>query len=247
MSFTAANCTQGIIALLMNRQVASATRLEATRKAVLELTEDYKHPLLEVNGALVQFTPYVNLYAPTFFTGSGDGLDVSKVNSFFIYNSYYGAPSPDQQNANSGYNLKFRSPDSMEVLWNVPGIPQFWSRSNNQILIGSMPDNAYYCYMRWQQQHPDTDEAANFTDDTQIMMADAWQEILEYAVAMRLAPQVNLSDKKEELHSALYGDQKFQSSSGIDGAPGLIFQRTTQRNRDQATTMRRFRLRMGRV
>jgi hypothetical protein len=232
----------------MNRPVAQATLLEAIRKAVLELTEDYKHPLLEVNAATVTLTPYQNLYTPQYFTGSSDTLlDLSKVNSFFIYNSYSGPPSPTQQQANSGYNLKFRSPDSMEVLWNVPGIPQYWSRQANQILIGSMPDQAYYCYMRYQQQHPETDVPANFVSGTQILMADSWQEILEYAAALRLAPQVNLSGKREELHSALYGDQKFQTSSGIEGAPGLIFQRTSQRNRDQATTMRRFRLRMGGV
>ena len=78
-------------------------------------------------------------------------------------------------------------------------------------------------------------------------MADTWQEVLEYAVAMRLAPQVNLADKKEELHEALYGDLKFQTSSGISGSPGLIFGRTTQNNRDQRNTTRRLRLRMGNV
>ena len=101
--------------------------------------------------------------------------------------------------------------------------------------------------MRYQKQHPDTETPNGFDATTPIMMADEWQEILEYAAAIRLAPQVNLADKKNELHTSLYGDQKFQTSSGIEGAPGLIFQRTSQRNRDQATTTRRFRLRMGRV
>jgi hypothetical protein len=110
-----------------------------------------------------------------------------------------------------------------------------------------MPDNAYSVYMRFQIQHPASDVLNGFTLTTQVMMADAWMEIVEYAAAMRIAPQVNLADKKVELHTSLYGDKQFQTSSGIEGAPGLIFQRTSQRNRDQSTTTRRLRLRMGGV
>jgi hypothetical protein len=110
-----------------------------------------------------------------------------------------------------------------------------------------MPDNTYSCYMRYQNQHPLSNVVNGFLTTTPIQMADTWQEILEYAAAMRCAPQVNLSNKKTELHTSLYGDQKFQTSSGIEGAPGLIFQRTSQRNRDQSTTTRRLRLRMGSV
>lgn len=101
--------------------------------------------------------------------------------------------------------------------------------------------------MRYQTQHPGTQAVNGFTAATPIMMADEWMEIVERAAVLRLAPQVNLADKTVEMFSSLYGDQKFQTSGGIEGAPGLIFQRTSQRNRDQATTTRRFRLRMGSV
>ena len=67
-----------------------------------------------------------------------------------------------------------------------------------------------------------TDVVNGFAVDTTILMADEWQEILEYAAALRLAPQVNLSDKRVELREALYGDTKFQTTSGIEGAPGLV-------------------------
>jgi len=164
-------------------------------------------------------------------------------------------PSLSNLATNAGYDLKFRSPDSIEVLLNIPGLPMYWTRNNNLIYLASTPDNAYNCYMRYQTQHPltqtviaptDTVAAAAFAAQ-QIMMADEWQEILEYAAAIRIAPTVNLADKKTELHTSLYGDQKFQTSAGIEGAPGLIFQRTSQRNRDQGTTTRRMRLRMGSV
>lgn len=248
MAFTTGDCLSGIGILLMGRPVTQTTVLENIRKAVLEYSEDYKHPLLEVTGPTVELVPYQNAYAPSFFTGEVDtALDVNKVNSFWIYNSPFVAPSPTNGLTNSGYDLKFRSIDAIEVLLNIPGLPLYWTRNNNQIYIASMPDNNYSMYMRFQTQHPHSDTVNGFALNTVIQMADTWQEIVEYGAAMRCAQGINLSSKTTELHTRLYGDQKFQTSSGIEGAPGLIFQRTSQRNRDQTTTMRRFRLRMGRV
>ncbi len=248
MSFQAGDCFTGIQQLLMNRTIASTLMLEAIRKTVLELTEDYKHPLLEATGPTVQLTVLQNNYTPDYFLEPTDaGLDVSKVNSFFIYNSYSGPPTPSSSITNAGYDMKFSAIKDIEVLLNIPGLPIYWSRNNNQLYFGSMPDQAYYLYMRYQKQHPNSNVVNGFTNATQIMVADTWQEIVEYAAAMRIAPTINLADKKNELYTALYGDQKFQTSGGIEGAPGLIFQRTSQRNRDQQTTTRRLRLRMGGV
>lgn len=248
MSFQAGDCFAGIQELLMNRQVQQTVVLEAIRKAVLELTEEYKHPLLEATGPIVQLVTFQNVYDPNYFLNApDDNLDISKVNSFFIYNNPYTVPSLTSGETNSGYDLKYRSMDSIEVLLNIPGIPLYWGRQNNQIYLASMPDDTYNLYMRYQKQHPSTNVVNGFSLTTPILMADSWQEILEYATALRLATQVNLANKKGELHTSLYGDQKFQTSGGIEGAPGLIFQRTSQRNRDQATTTRRLRLRMGLV
>ncbi len=248
MAFTAGDCLSGIGILLMGRPVTQATVLENIRKTVLEYSEDYKHPLLEVTGPTVQLTPFVNNYAPSFFTGEVDtALDVNKVNSFWIYNNPYQVPSTSNSITNSGYDLKFRSINSIETLLNIPGLPLYWSRNNNLIYIASMPDNSYSLYMRFQTQHPLSDTVNGFVLATPIQMADTWQEIVEYGAAMRCAQGINLSSKVTEIHTRLYGDQKFQTSSGIEGAPGLIFQRTSQRNRDQSTTTRRLRLRMGSV
>jgi hypothetical protein len=246
--FTCQNCFIGIQALLMNRPVAPVVMLEALRKSVLELTNNYKHPLLEATGPTVQFTPFVSNYPPNFFLQpEDDGLDVMSINSFFLYNNLFQAPSAQNNFTNSGYNLKFRSIDAIEVLINIPGIPIYWTRQNNILFFGSMPNHAFFTYSRYQKQHPNSNEENGFVETQQIFMADEWQETLEYASAMRIAPQVNLGDKRVELREALYGDTKFQQTGGISGSPGLIFGLTDQRNRDQATTTRRVRLRMGRV
>jgi hypothetical protein len=64
---------------------------------------------------------------------------------------------------------------------------------------------------------------------------------------MRAARDLNLQSKANELYTALYGDSKFQLTSGVEGCPGLIFQRTSQERRDQGTAMKSMRLKMGRV
>ena len=103
MSFTAGDCFTGIQQLLMNRVIQSATMLEAIRKTVLELTEDYKHPLLEATGPTVQLIVNQNAYPPNYFLNPGDlNLDISKVNSFWIYNNAYVTPSPTSTTTNSG-------------------------------------------------------------------------------------------------------------------------------------------------
>jgi hypothetical protein len=248
MSFEAQDCFTGIQALLMNRPVAQALMLEELRKAVLEFTEDYPTPLLEVTGPTVQLIVYQNAYPPSYFLQTADAaLDVSKVRSFFIYADPYSVPSPDTSVTNAGYNLVYSELADIEVLVNIPGRPVKWGRNNNQIYLGSMPDDSYYIYMRYQKQHPNAETVNGFADNQQIYLADTWQEILEYAAAIRVAPKVNLANKRTELHTALYGDQKFQTSGGIEGSPGLIFQRTSQKQRDQRTTTRRLRLRMSSV
>src|ERR1700678_2486453 len=102
MSFTCGDCFTGIQGLLMGRTVSSIVMCEAMRKAVLELTEDYKHPLLEDTGPVVNFIAYQNNYAPSYFLNAPDAaLDVSKVNSFFIYNNPFVAPSQVNNLTNS--------------------------------------------------------------------------------------------------------------------------------------------------
>src|SRR5271157_1714306 len=158
MSFQAGDCVAGITGLLMNRTVATTVMMEAIRKAVLELTTDYKHPLLEDTGPIVALVAYQNNYAPSFFLNAPEApLDVSKVNSFFLFNNPYAAPSLSNNATNSGYDLKFRSPDSIEVLLNIPGLPIYWTRNKNQIYLASFPKKANNSYMRYQTKHPSSE------------------------------------------------------------------------------------------
>jgi hypothetical protein len=209
--------------------------------SALELSENYKFPGLQTSGPVVTLTPLQAVYSPNFFLSTDDqNLEVNKVDSFFIYtNGYTQLQSPTQQN--TGFELKFKTIDNIEVLINVPGLPTQWTRHEGNIWLGCVPDQAYSCYMRYIHENPfPLDTAADL-----IFFPNTWKDILSYSIAMRAARDLNLQSKANELFTALYGDSKFQISGGTDGTPGLIFQRTSQENRDQTTSTKSLRLRMN--
>ena len=248
MSFAISVLQTGAVALLNGRQPSAwnNTLAEYARKSVLELSENYKFPGLQVTGPVVQLIPLQAVYAPGYFLQIPDAtLEVNKVNSFFIYNSPYASLS-SANSFNSGYNLKFRTINDIEVLINVPGLPIYWTRHEGDVWLGSVPDQAYYIYMRYQKENPFPNQGTGTANTDLIYMPNSWQDILEYSIAMRAARDLNLSTKANELFTALYGDAKFQTSGGIEGSPGLIFQRTSQENRDQTTSSKSMRIKMGR-
>lgn len=232
--------------LLMGRTVSTANLAEYIRKGALELSENYKFPGLQKTGPIVQFTQYVNNYDPNYFKDPMDAnLEVNKINSFYLFLSSGASPTISGVTANTGYNLKFKTIDVLEVLLNLPGIPIYWTRHEGLIWIAQAPDNAYWTYARYQKEHPFPNAGTTSAGDDTLLFPNTWQDILEYQGAMRGAQELNLSSKTSELNARLYGDQKFQTSGGLEGSPGLIFQRTSQENRDQTTSRKSFRLRMG--
>jgi hypothetical protein len=247
--FQISSLIPGAQALLNNRPVANwnNTIAEYARKSALEISENYKFPGLQTSGPVVQLTPLQAMYAVSFFMSTSDQEDVpdiNKIDSFFIYNNgYQDLETANQQN--TGYNLKFKTIDNIEVLINVPGLPTAWTRHEDNIWIGCVPDLPYYLYMRYQKEHPFPNQGTGSANTDYILWPNSWQDIMEYAVAMRAARDLNLQSKANELYMALYGDAKFQSTSGVEGTPGLIFMRTPQENRDQTTSTKSLRLKMG--
>ena len=237
----------GITDLLMGRAVPNAKMAEAIRKSVLELTEDYKFSELQTVGPNVQLQVGVPNYYTNYFTTPTDGaIKVNKVNSFFLYIDPYVAPTtPAFSGSNSGYELPFRTYSTMTTLLNVSGQPVHWSRFQEQVWLGSVPDNTYYMAMAYQHEHPFPNAGGVNAGNDPLFFPNSWQDILEHAASQRLAQIYNLSGKATELNARLRGDAKFQSSGGIEGTPGLIFQRTSDEQRDQTTSVKHFRLRMG--
>jgi hypothetical protein len=240
--YTIASLGTRISSLLQGRVIADPALVIYAEDSVLELAEDYKFPGLQATGPVVNLVPLQPNYSPDFFLKPGDaGLELNKVDSFFIYTNGY-TPLINANQVNTGFQLKFKTIDNIEVLINTPGMPVTWTRHEGQIYLGC-PDQAYPCYMRYIHENAfPTDTTAD-----QIYFPKSWRDILSYCIAMRAARDLNLQAKANELYSALYGDSKFQISGGIEGTPGLIFQRTSQERRDQTTNTKSMRLRMGRV
>lgn len=239
--FTCGSLQGRVTGLLQGRALPDASFLTYLQDSVLELSEDYKFPGLQTSGPVVTLVPLQAVYAPDFFMSVADqGLELNKIDSFFIYtNGYTQLQNASQQN--TGFELKFKTIDNIEVLINVPGMPTAWTRHEGNIWIGCVPDQAYQCYVRYIHENP---FPLNSDLDT-IYFPNTWKDVLSYSTAMRAARDLNLQSKANELYSALYGDSKFQISGGIEGTPGLIFQRTSQERRDQTTSTKSMRLRVN--
>lgn len=251
MSFTVGTLYSPVQRILNNRVLSTSNMAEDIRKTVLELTENYKFEQLQSTGPVVQLQPLKPnpfSYSPNYFLGPDDvGLPLLKFNSFYLFIDPTTPPNPLNISPNTGYNLKFRTINDLENLMTIPGLPVYWSRHEGLIYVASTPDAPYYLFARYQHQHPFPNAGTGAAGNDPIQMPDSWQDICEYATAHRTALRLSLSSKAQELHATLYGDSKFQSSSGLEGSPGLIFQRTSQEYRDQTTTVKSFRPRMRSV
>lgn len=240
MAYTIASLSPRVSALLQGRVIATTNFLNYTQDTVNELSEDYKFPGLQTAGPVVSLIPLQPNYSADFFLAPADaGLDLLKVDSFFIFTNGYTAITVATQQ-NTGFNLKFKTINDIMVLINVPGLPTNWTRHNNQIWLGDVPDQAYQIQMFYIHENP---FALGTTADT-IYFPNTWKDILSYSIAMRAARDLNLQSKANELYTALYGSSKFIISGGIEGTPGLIFQRTSQERRDQTTTTKSMRLKI---
>lgn len=237
--------------LLMSRAVPVAQMAKYIRKSVLEITENYDCYQLQEVQTPMQFTAFVSSYGfEFFFPPSSDPNQqpsyLNKIKAFFLYIDPFAVPNTvGWTGTNSGYNLTYRTIQNMQVLLNVAGLPVHWSRQAGAIWIAPIPDQTYWFQMTYQREHLFPNAGTTTEGDDQIFLANDWQEVVEYSAAQRLAQIYNLSTKASELNARLRGDAQFQRTEGIEGQPGLLFQRTSQEQRDQTTTVKQFRLRMG--
>lgn len=226
------------------RTIPQSSCWEHTAKVCLELSENYKLPALQRTGNPVQLTQYsAGPYDYATFQLAGDaGLEINKFDSFFIY--YTGlAPVVDQ--ANPGYQMRFKTIDDLEILMNQQGPPAYWTRHDGNIYFALAPDQAYYVYLRYQVEHPFPNRGTVSAGTDSIMLPNSWQDVIELGTAQRLARfDFALKTRAEDFHTMIYGDPKFQRTGGTEGSPGLLFARTSQEQRDQTTTTKQMRLRM---
>jgi len=244
MAYTVGTIQATMPQILAGRTLPEAQTAEYIRKAVLELTENYKFPQLQTSGPnYVLGFGNPGPYPYNDFLSSGDqNLEIEKIDSFFIYYQTPVQPLTATSGVNPGYPLHFQTIDTMEMEINILGIPIHWTRHEGQIYFGFAPNQTYTVYARYRKEHPFPNAGTPDAPDDPILMPNSWQDIVEYASSHRAAKDVRLYDIAADIHETLYGDAKFIRTNGIEGKPGLIFGRTSQEEQDQTTTFKMMRV-----
>lgn len=244
MAYTVGTIQATLPQVLAGRTLPSAQTAEYVRKAVLELTENYKFPALQTSGP--NFTLPIGNAGPypynDFLSVADQNLEIEKIDSFFIYYNPPVFPLTATSGVNPGYPLRFSTIDAMEMEINILGIPIHWSRHEGQIYFGFAPNQKYVVYARYRKEHPFPNAGLITAPNDPILMPNSWQDIVEYSTGERAAFDIRLYDIAAKNHEILYGDTKFIRTNGIEGKPGLIFGRTSQEEQDQSTTHKMMRV-----
>lgn len=207
---------------------------------ILELSRNYRFQFLEKTGPLMTTQPGVYNYPLDPFLVPGDAGKIANVipslfRYFIPYNPVAGVVNP-------GSELLWRSVDAIELLFNTPGIPAYFTRYGTQILIAPIPQAAYPIFLRYQVEHPFSNPPVG-TDP--YMLDNDWREIVEYSAAERGAINLRMMDYASQYHQVLFGDPEFERSSGARGMPGIIFRKITQIETDSQAHMRYIRPMVG--
>lgn len=206
----------GVYAKLSNRLDISP---QWVADAVLELSQNFPFqglqrttttPVQMVNGQYqYPFSTWVNAGdIPAFGTTANPKL----IPSFYMF---YNVPIAGVGGSNPGIGLTYKTIDSLELMFQTPGTPAYWSRYQNNVFIAPQPNNTFYSFMRYQIQHPFSNPPT-LTDT--ILIDDDFREIAEYSAAMRGAANLRMLDYAEMYHKILFGDPKKLTDLGLINA-----------------------------
>lgn len=199
---------------------------QALQDGIWELSRNTRFQYLENTGPQFTLVPGQNNYdINNFLTTPDQNRQINLLPSIFrFFNPYQGAGQ-----TNAGSTIQWKTIDALELMFQTPGVPTYFTRYRGQLWFAPQPNQALIIYFRYQVQHPFSKPPVA-TD--LFMLDDEWKEIAEYAAALRLAGNLRMMDYASMYHTTLFGDPEFQRSSGGRGMPGLIFRRITQMEGD---------------
>lgn len=202
--------TGGIWSKLSNRDDVGQYAPQAIQDACLEYSQSFPFQGLQRStDAPVQLTSGVISYPYSTFVNAADRpafgttANPKMIPSLFMY---YNVPLVFPPDYNAGIGLTYKTIDALEMMFQIPGTPAYWTRWDNKIFIAPQPNQNFYAYMRYQIQHP-TEAAAPSLDDV-VLLDDDWRELIEYGAAMRIATNLRMLDYATQYHDKLYGDPK---------------------------------------
>jgi len=204
--------------------------------AILELSRNFRFQWLEQTGPLVWTQPGISNYPLDMFLQPTDaGKIANLIPSIFRYFLPY---DPILGVVNPGSQLLWKTVDAIELMFNTPGIPAYFTRYGTSVRIAPVPYASFPMFMRYQVEHPFSTPPVG---SDEFLLDNDWREIAEYAAAERGAINIRMSDYASNYHTILFGDPEFERSSGGRGNPGLIFRRVSQMETDSESQMRQIR------
>lgn len=216
--FTIEDLIPGVIAKMGNRTDIEAKIPVWARSAILELTQSYEFEELKVTGPTTAFSVNESEYTLNYFTNNNENW--TRINSWFMV---------IDSSTGIGWELKGRHIMVVEPLSKIAGTPMYWAQHGRLLIVGFQPVQAYGTYMRYQRVHP---FSVPVTKGDVVYMPDEWKEVVEYATAMRGASEERMFDYVTRYHDMINGDEKYKTTRGVEGHPGLIFGLTDKQERN---------------
>lgn len=215
----------------------TALYVQPCQQAIQELTETFEFEELKVMSSIIpllfgvanysisQFIPNTQLtwdltdifdWGFWLNPGAQNGpfriLKYRRVGTVDYYQFGTTAPAPPV------YFSRFGSP------WGISG-------AGSELVVGPIPNNTYYSFMRFKARHPFTTNVF----DSPIYMPDSWQEILEYAACLRLAIGEGAEKYIGIFKNILYGDPKRPGDLGLLNGRRAQMERDANHNERQIT------------
>lgn len=238
--------TGGVWALLSQRQDLIANGIyQWIGEALLEMSRNFRFQGLERTGPEFTLIPHQVSYAITNFVNPADlPVIVNLIPSFFRYFSPLNSVG-----ANAGSTLAWKTINALELMFNTPGVPTYFTRYQDAIWVAPRPNQALVTYMRYQIEHPFSMSFGKPepSPDDAFLLPNEWKDIIEFAAAQRGAVVLRMLDYAGQYHNVLYGDPEFQRSSGGRGNPGLIHRRISQMEGDSTSMMKQIRVEVRRT
>jgi hypothetical protein len=227
----------GVKRKLGNNDNADAFSPIWIRDSIMELTESYPFNELETIGPVLNFTPGVAKYLVRSTTNNNEKPTI-------IYSWYVSSTTTisSSNNANTGRYLKYRTQPVVNLMSQNVGIPSKWTKHGADFIIGNCPDQGYAFQLMYQREHPFLCDKFDVVglQNQDVHMPDSWAIIVEFHAAIIGAYELRMNDYAQVYHQALYGDPDFKKTGR--GNPGLIFQRTSQYDRDSSQNERQIQM-----
>jgi hypothetical protein len=233
----------GVIEALANKTDITPQQCAVwIRKTLLNLSENYPTPELERVGPIVTIGPGMGYNGSNFEylissflqTGADDYTLMSDPVIFLNPTNATTAGLVNQGTMNASavvaYAMDFMTPKAIQPLLFIPGgIPFKYTRYQNRFWFGTSPGQPYQVYLPYQIRHPFND--SNLLQSP-LYISTSWEDIVEYAAAMRGANANRWPDQVENIRKLMYSDPLGQ------GEPGLLKAMTSQISRDETKSVR---------